>query len=289
MSEKSHASLVAGQFGPRAAAYVNSAVHSQGEDLEALTQVVAGQTQARVLDLGCGGGHVSFRVAPHVREVVAYDLSRDMLGAVAKTATERGLKNVSTQQGMVEKLPFADAAGAGLDVLRQTAAARGLSLGLRQGSADTLPFADASFDFVFSRFSAHHWHDFEAALGEARRVLKASGRAVFMDAISPGPALLDTFIQTVEMLRDPSHVRDYSRAEWEQALRRAGFRPGSFVQRRLRLDFPVWIARMETPEVRANAIRSLEKEMPDDVTRHFAIEPDGSFMLDTMSLEALPV
>ena len=255
MSEKSHASLVAGQFGPRAAAYVNSAVHSQGEDLEALTQVVAGQTQARVLDLGCGGGHVSFRVAPHVREVVAYDLSRDMLGAVAKTATERGLKNVGTQQGMVERLPF----------------------------------ADASFDFVFSRFSAHHWHDFEAALGEARRVLKASGRAVFMDAISPGPALLDTFIQTVEMLRDPSHVRDYSRAEWEQALRRAGFRPGSFVQRRLRLDFPVWIARMETPEVRANAIRSLEKEMPDDVTRHFAIEPDGSFMLDTMSLEALPV
>lgn len=255
MSEKSHASLVAGQFGPRAAAYVNSAVHSQGEDLEALTQVVAGQTQARVLDLGCGGGHVSFRVAPHVGEVVAYDLSRDMLGAVAKTATERGLKNVGTQQGMVEKLPF----------------------------------ADASFDFVFSRFSAHHWHDFEAALSEARRVLKASGRAVFMDAISPGPPLLDTFIQTVEMLRDPSHVRDYSRAEWEQALRRAGFRPGSFVPRRLRLDFPVWIARMETPEVRANAIRSLEKEMPDDVTRHFAIEPDGSFMLDTMSLEALPV
>jgi len=254
MSEKSHASLVAGQFGPRAAAYVNSAVHSQGEDLEALIQVVAGKTQARVLDLGCGGGHVSFRVAPHVREAVAYDLSRDMLGAVAKTATERGLTNVSTQQGMVEKLPF----------------------------------ADASFDFVFSRFSAHHWHDFETALREARRVLKASGRAVFMDAISPGPPLLDTFIQTVEMLRDPSHVRDYSRAEWEQALRRAGFRPGSFVQRRLRMDFPVWIARMSTPDVRANAIRSLEKEMPDDVARHFAIEPDGSFMLDTMSLEALP-
>lgn len=255
MAEKSHAKLVAEQFGPRAAAYVNSAVHSQGADLEALTGVVQGQAQARVLDLGCGGGHVSFRVAPHVREVVAYDLSRDMLGAVAKTAAERGLKNVTTQQGMVEQLPF----------------------------------PAASFDFVFSRFSAHHWHDFAAALVEARRVLKPSGRAVFMDAYSPGSPLLDTFIQTVEMLRDPSHVRDYSRAEWEAALRSAGFAPDKFVQWQLRMDFPVWIARMNTPEVRANAIRSLEAEMPAEVAQHFAIEPDGSFMLDTMSLEATPV
>jgi hypothetical protein len=45
---------------------------------------------------------------------------------------------------------------------------------------------------------------------------------------------------------------------------------------------------MNTPAVRADAIRSLEAEMPADVVRHFAIEPDGSFMLDTMSLEALP-
>jgi SAM-dependent methyltransferase len=254
MSDKSHASLVAGQFGPRAAAYVASAVHSQGEDLEALTAVVAGHAKARVLDLGCGGGHVSFRVAPHVGEVVAYDLSRDMLGAVAGAAAERGLANVVTQQGMAEKLPF----------------------------------PAASFDFIFSRFSAHHWQDFAAALAEARRVLKPSGRGVFMDAFSPGGPLLDTFIQTVEMLRDPSHVRDYSRSEWEQALKRAGFKPGAFVQRRLRMDFPVWIARMNTPAVRADAIRSLEAEMPADVVRHFAIEPDGSFMLDTMSLEALP-
>jgi len=253
MTKKSHASLVAEQFGPRAAAYVASAVHSQGEDLEALTDVVAGHAKARVLDLGCGGGH--FRVAPHVGEVVAYDLSLDMLGAVASAAAERGFANVVTQQGMVEKLPF----------------------------------PAASFDFVFSRFSAHHWQDFAIALVEARRVLKPSGRAVFMDAISPGPALLDTFIQTVEMLRDPSHVRDYSRAEWEQALQRAGFKLGPFVQRRLRMDFPVWIARMNTPAVRADAIRSLEAEMPADVARHFAIEGDGSFMLDTMSLEALPV
>src|SRR5215469_2020727 len=61
MSQKSHASLVAEQFGPRAAAYVSSAVHSQGEDLDALVGVVSRHDKATVLDLGCGGGHVSFR------------------------------------------------------------------------------------------------------------------------------------------------------------------------------------------------------------------------------------
>jgi len=254
MSEKTHASLVAEQFGPRAAAYVASAVHSQGEDLDALVRVVSGQGKAKALDLGCGGGHVSFRVAPHVAQVTAFDLSEDMLGAVAKTAAERGLGNIVTRQGKVEKLPF----------------------------------PDASFDFVFSRYSAHHWHDFNAALHEAHRVLKQGGRAVFMDAVSPGPALLDSYLQTVEMLRDPSHVRDYSRAEWENALVKADFKPDTYVHYRIRMDFPVWIARMRTPEVRANAIRSLQNEMAADVVKHFAIEADGSWMLDTMSLEALP-
>jgi SAM-dependent methyltransferase len=255
MTNKTHASLVTDQFGPQAAAYVTSAVHAEGEDLEALTKVVAGQCGAQVLDLGCGGGHVSFRVAPHVGQVTAYDLSEGMLAAVAKAAAERRLKNVAT----------------------------------RQGAAEHLPFAGESFDFVVSRYSAHHWHDFQAALREARRVLKPNGRAVFMDAISPGPALLDTYLQAVELLRDSSHLRDYSLAEWVQAVAGAGFAPGTIVQRRVRLDFASWIARMRTPEIRAQAIRSLQAEMSSDVVTHFAIEADGSFMLDTMALEATPI
>jgi SAM-dependent methyltransferase len=122
-----------------------------------MAAAVRGQAQARVLDLGCGGGHVSFNVAPHVREVVAYDLSRDMLGAVAATPRTRGLANIVTQQGRVEALPFADGA----------------------------------FDVVMSRYSAHHWHGFAPALKEARRVLKPGGRAVFADAVSPATGLLD--------------------------------------------------------------------------------------------------
>ena len=245
-------SLVARQFGPRAAAYVASAVHAQGEDLEELKTFAAAQRFDRALDLGCGGGHVSFALAPVVREVVAYDLSEAMLAAVKQEAAARGISNLTT----------------------------------RQGAAEALPFEDASFDFVATRYSAHHWHDVPAALRQARRVLKPGGTLMVMDAVAPENVLCDTFVQTVEMLHDPSHVRDYSVREWLDMLMAAGFSPTEPSRWRVRLQFNGWIERMQTPIVQADAIRALMAVMPDDVTRHFAIEPAGSFMLDAASIAA---
>jgi SAM-dependent methyltransferase len=248
---KGHAALVTNQFGSRADAYVESSVHAHGADLDQAAVLLDGASDARVLDLGCGGGHVAFRAAPLAHDVVAYDLSTDMLAAVARTATQRGLTNIAT----------------------------------RQGSAETLPFDDAEFDFVLSRYSAHHWHGFGRALAEAHRVLRPGGRALFMDAISPGTALLDTYLQTVELLRDPSHVRDYSAAEWVAALTGAGFSVKGVTTRRLHLDFDTWIARMATPDAQTAAIRALQMQMSEDVTQHFAIEAEGSFTIDTAAFE----
>lgn len=245
-------SLVTRQFGPRAAAYVKSAVHAQGEDLEELNAFVQAHTFGCALDLGCGGGHVSFTVAPHVREMVAYDLSDAMLAAVESEAASRGITNLST----------------------------------RQGAAETLPFEDTSFDFAATRYSTHHWRDVPAALREVRRVLKPGGFLMVMDAVAPEDVLCDTFVQTIEMLRDPSHVRDYSVSEWAGMLSAAGFAPQTPKRRRVRLDFPGWIERIQTPELQARAILALMAQMPEQVRSHFAIEPDGSFMLDTASVIA---
>ncbi|HEY3848295.1 MAG TPA: class I SAM-dependent methyltransferase [Acetobacteraceae bacterium] len=252
MQRKPHEALVDAQFGSRAGAYLTSAVHAQGADLNALAALMHGRPDAHVLDLGCGAGHVSFAVAPHVRSIVACDLSPEMLDVVARAGVKGGFDNLTTKQGVAERLPF----------------------------------ADGEFDCVLSRYSAHHWRDFDAGLREAARVLKPGGIVGVVDSVSVGPALLDTWLQAVELLRDPSHVRSRSRSEWDTAIVRAGLFPGAVRPFRVRLEFAVWIERMRTPPVRADAIRALQALASDSVTRHFAIEADGSFCIDVALFEA---
>jgi len=250
---RAHETVVDDQFGPRAKAYVESAVHSAGRDLEALEALVAAAEPKHALDLGCGGGHVAYRLAKHAQRVTASDLSAEMLAAVRATAKEKGLANIGTEQAPAEKLPF----------------------------------ADGTFDFLGCRYSAHHWRHFPVGIREARRVMKTGAPAVFIDAYAPGEPLFDTHIQAVELLRDTSHVRNYTLAEWSAALETAGFAVRALSSWQLRMDYPVWIARMRTPDDNARAIRALQAAASAEVREHFAIEADGSFMLDIMMIETV--
>jgi ubiquinone/menaquinone biosynthesis C-methylase UbiE len=96
-----------------------------------------------------------------------------------------------------------------------------------QASAEGLPFRDGHFDFLASRYSAHHWRDARAGLREARRVLRPGATAFFIDIVAPEAAAFDTHFQAVELLRDVSHVRDYGVAEWRESLASAGFSTSS--------------------------------------------------------------
>lgn len=252
MTVSDHEQVVQRQFGEQANAYLNSAVHAQGAEFAQLQAAVAGRGEARVLDLGCGAGHVSFQVAPLVGEVVAYDLSAQMLEVVSAAAQQRGLGNIRTEQGAAERLPF----------------------------------ADGQFDFVFSRFSAHHWSDLGLALREARRVLKPGGVAAFIDVMAPGSPLLDTHLQTVEVLRDTSHVRDYSAAEWLRQVGEAGLQVTGHSRQRLRMEFASWVERMRTPEVFRLAIRALQGAVGEEVREYFEVAADGSFSFDVLVLWA---
>ena len=244
--------LVVDQFGPHARAYVESADHATGADLARLAAIAAERPGGRVLDLGCGGGHVTFTVAPHAAEVVAYDLSSEMLAAVRAEAARRDLGAIRTEQGNVEALPF----------------------------------ADAGFDLVLTRFSAHHWQDLGAALAEMRRVIRPGGLVVVMDTVSPEVPDLDAFLDRVERLRDPSHVRNRTARDWRVGLAAAGLHPRQPVMALLRLAFEPWIARIGTPAANAQAIRALQAEASPEVAAHFALEPDGTFTIDTMMLGA---
>ncbi|MDR8070077.1 class I SAM-dependent methyltransferase, partial [Burkholderia cenocepacia] len=77
-----HHDQVADAFGTTAAAYLTSTVHATGADLQTLADAVSATPDAAVLDLGCGAGHASLAVAPHVRDVVAYDLAAPLLATV---------------------------------------------------------------------------------------------------------------------------------------------------------------------------------------------------------------
>lgn len=251
MVEQQHG-FIASHYASRAQDYVSSVVHATGDDLIQIENDLRGRGYGGVLDLGCGGGHVSFCAAPLVGEVVACDITSEMLEAVRASAAERGLSNI----------------------------------GVRQGAAENLPFEGAQFDAVLCRFSAHHWPSMEAGLREARRVLKPAGRAIFIDVVAPPAAVLDTHLQAVELLRDPSHVRNYSLAEWMAALARSGFGVETITQRRLRMDFPVWIARTRTPPQQVEAIRTLQVGAPTVVHDHFSIGPDGGFDVESVTFVA---
>ena len=254
-ARQSHEALVVQQFGSQASAYVASAVHAAGDDLGQMVAIAGRNPGAKALDLGCCGGHVSYGVAPVVASVVAYDLSAEMLAAVVAEAERRGLGNLTTQQG----------------------------------AAEAMPFADGSFDVVLSRYSAHHWQDVRKGVREARRVLRTGGTAVISDIIAPEHAASDTFLQTFEMLRDPSHVRDYSTTEWVGIAADAGFAVTGVTRRRLPLDFDAWVGRMRTPEVQVAAIRALQAAMSEQVRRHFEIAADGSFVIDQVVFELVAV
>ena len=159
----SHHDNVEKQFGSQASAYLSSAVHASGRDLVRLGERLAAFPDAHVLDLGCGAGHASFTAAQQVAQVMAYDLSSQMLDVVAEAAKAKGLNNVTT----------------------------------RQGYAESLPFEDASFEVVISRYSAHHWHDVGQALREVKRVLKPGGIFIIMDVMSPGHPVRNIWLQTI--------------------------------------------------------------------------------------------
>jgi SAM-dependent methyltransferase len=243
--------FTATQYAPRAADYVTSAVHAQGADLDQIEALVRGRADAVALDLGCGGGHVSYRTAPHVGRVVAVDVTPAMLEQVAANAAARGIGNIVT----------------------------------RLAPAEALPFPDASFDLVLCRFTAHHWHNLAKGLAEARRVLKPGGHGLFIDTVCPAARVLDTHLQAVELLRDLSHVRNYSQAEWVAELARAGFAVQGTTLRRLRMEFSSWTARTRTSPDFAAAIRRLQQSAPPEVQSHFNIGADGSFDIEAAAFE----
>lgn len=231
-------------FGRAAASYAVSATHVGGPDLEAML-VASGLDTAhpgRLLDIGTGAGHTAFAFAPRIAKVEALDLTQEMLEQVERGARARGLTNIHCQLG----------------------------------DAEALPYPDDSFDFVTSRLCAHHFQDVRAFVGEVARVMQPAGTFLLEDSMAPEEAALDTFFNTFELLRDPSHIRNYTRSQWQGMLAEVGLRSEMLGEWMLEQDFEDWVVRIGAPEMAVAQLRHLLAGAPEAVREAFAImtEPD---------------
>ena len=82
-------------------------------------------------------------------------------------------------------------------------------------SAEDLPFDDAGFDVIVTRIAPHHFTDVRRAVAEFARV--ASRFVVIEDTLYSSEEH-----EQAEKLRDPTHVRSYTEAEWREMLEAVG-------------------------------------------------------------------
>ncbi len=216
---------VKSSFGPNAHQYTISPGHSDQQALAKLVELVAPQPGDRLLDIGTGAGHTAVAFAPQVAEVIAYDLTPQMLEETQRNAAQAGVTNLS----------------------------------VRLGAAEALPFEEESFELVTCRLTTHHFADLPCALGEMARVLKADGRLVIIDTTVPEDPELDRQINEIEILRDPSHVRNSPPSEWQRLVEEAGLTvthlEKDYYDEGGKMDFGKWTRRIGTsPE----NIRKLE-------------------------------
>ena len=219
------------RFGAAATRYAQSDYHGAGPDLAAMLEAAELRGSERVLDVGCGAGHTALCFAPRVAEVVALDLTEAMLEQARGLAARRGLAN----------------------------------LRFERGDAHALPFEDAAFDVVTCRVCAHHFARPERAVREVARVLRPGGRFVLVDSVAPDDAAQDTFLNAIEWLRDPSHVRNHAVPQWLAWLGAAGLQAAWLHSFRIDLDFEDWVARIGTPAPMVAQLRALLASAVDEV------------------------
>ena len=79
ISDQDSKSLSQERFGKFAEDYVTSQSHASGYDLDRLVEIANPQADWLMLDIATGGGHTALKFAPHVRQVIATDITPKML------------------------------------------------------------------------------------------------------------------------------------------------------------------------------------------------------------------
>ena len=219
------------RFGKFAQGYVDSKTHARGKELDRLVEIAQPGKDWLMLDIATGGGHTALKFASEVAEVIATDITEEMMAAAQIFINESGAKNVTFQ--------LAD--------------------------AEDLPFENEQFDLVTCRIAPHHFNNCAAFVKEAHRVLKRTGLFLMQDHVLPEDEAAARYVDKFERTRDPSHNRAFSRSEWLRMFETAGF----FVEQTEEIikthSFQTWAKMQESPPELIESLISLLDKADDAV------------------------
>lgn len=230
-------------FSRTAQSYVASFSHRAGYDLQQLIALGEWSSEQSALDIATGGGHTALAVAPHVASVTVTDLTPPMLTQARAFILSQGITNAS--------FVIAD--------------------------AEALPFLDASFDRVTCRIAAHHFPNILQAMREVARVLKSGGIFLLIDCMAPSEPELDTFDNTIEKLRDPSHGRSCTVEEWHSFFQQVGLQVEHTEFFRKTHQFDDWTTRSQMPATEKAALENYMLTSKASIQQFFEVtqQPDG--------------
>ncbi len=228
------------QFGRTAEGYVRDRGFAGGEDLAEAARLLKPTPEDVLLDVACGGGHTALYFAPMVRSVVASDLTMQMLKKAQEFISEKG---------KVDNVTF------------------------READAEDLPFPSGAFTIVTCRIAPHHFPDVPRAIREFHRVLRRQGgRLLIIDTLLPQDPEIAEFYQTMEQMRDPTHIRAFSEPQWRKMVEDAGFKVEATRVFAKTHDFPVWAKRAGMQEDGVRKLAKFFNDAPAKVHDHFQIE-----------------
>jgi len=218
-------------------AYVRSAGHAAGSDLERMVRLAAPAMTDVLLDLATGGGHVASVFAPHVAMVIASDLTPEMLVHARLHLLELGLERIA----------------------------------YLVADSGAIPLRDDACDIVTCRIAPHHFPDPARFITESARVLRPEGRFVLVDSTVPEG---DTgrFFNRFEKLRDPSHVKSLTMGEWEALIVDAGLTLTTAEPFRKRHDFDDWTTRSRVSLATRTDLERMAARADPAITAPFAFE-----------------
>ena len=232
-------------FGRRAGGYVNSVSHADREVLRSVEEMCGPLDGRSLLDVATGTGHTALHLAGSARLVAGLDITPQMLELARDAGRDRGLKNVRWLRGDVRSMPF----------------------------------PDGTFDVLTCRRAPHHFPDLDLALKEMARVLRPGGVMVIDDRSVPDDVEVADTMNLLDLLHDPSHVREYSAREWREALLRAGLHLEKVreYRRHLPLTTLTWNAEPED----AIEIERVVASLPGTLRERMSVEEvDGQLLMD---------